>query len=292
MIIQYYKKESSFRVGLLIAECLGNIVLQYIPEKLGKPTFSDSCVLYFAQEMLKMNTQMGNGAILRKFPEHVYEIPNEIVSSRGKYDISRQEKTDVEAKIQNIFPKYPNMEWGYGVLSSELDIMEEYIEKNSSQILGKQVQTYRIEFRPTDLLRNGSYAQTLFFTEAASIWHINPDNAKFDLSAFYKEYGHGGITPISLIRLAIAHELGHAILHQKDSVDGRHPYAEREASYFARLLLRRRELLHNNGNVNKKYKDACKQWDNLFRHVHRHDDKELINWVLADDEWLHLDEEE
>jgi hypothetical protein len=291
ILIPYYTKDP-FEVRLCIAKALGEIALQYIPEKLGEQPFSESCVLFFAQKMLEMNVQMRNGAILRKFPVPSKSIPKEIASRRGNYDISEQKQGDVEARIKDIFPKYSEIEKGHGVLCCEVDIITEHIGRNLIQILGKQVQKYSIGVRPSPYIDNGTYSRFINPALARTVWHISPENAEKDLAEFHSNYKARKITPISLIRLAIAHELGHAVLHQSKSYDDNDPIAEREASYFARLLLRRREWLYNGRKGGKDYEDACDQWDNLFRHIHRHDKKELIDWVLADDEWLHLDEEE
>jgi hypothetical protein len=283
ILIPYYTNDP-FEVRLCIAESLGRIALQYIPEKLGQPSdFDDSCVLFFAQKMLEMNVQMINGAILRKFPVPVNDIPDEIVSRRGKFDISEEREKDVEERIGEIFPKYHEIDMGHGVLCCEVDIITEYIGRNLIKIFGEQVQEYRIVVQHSSYINDGTYSKFIYPHIARTIWHITPENAEIDLHEFYSKHDGSRITPISLIRLVIAHELGHAVLHQGKSYDDSDPIEERGASYFARLLLRRREWLYNGCKGGKNYEDACKQWDNLLRHIHRHDDKELIDWVLADD---------
>lgn len=282
-IIILYHVADPFEARLIIAECLGSVVLQYVPKKLNQPVFNEDSVLYFAQKLLELNEKMKNGAILRKFPVPAEDILATIQSLRWIYNIAEEQKTYIDNVLTLMFPKYPNINKGYGVLACELDIITDYISKNSLLLWGRETNKFHIDAHSSNAIKNGSYSKIQYYDNASNIWHISPDNAAIELEGTQNE-GYD----ISIIRLAIAHDLGHAALPQNKSNDRADIIVEREASYFARLMLRRREWLYSGCQGGEEYNKACEKWDNLLRYIHRHDDNDLIEWVLTDDEWLDM----
>ena len=276
-IVIFHPKENTFQAKLVIAESLGEIVMQYIPTKLGNSPSDSNMVLYFAELILKLNINMENGAILRKHPYPPDAVRDVIMNLRPQYcpkNITKKDKVNAEDTLKKFFKGYPVVKECQGVLSCEVDLIREF--------LAIGLPNYRIEIAQSESLsvgpKEGTYSHISFFDNGCEIWHITLENLQTSLRGSPNED-----CGVSIIRLAIAHELAHALLYETLNRKKDDDYVEREAAFLARVILERRELLYNGGKRDKNYHDACEKWAVLFRHVHKNESDEFIKWVLKDE---------
>jgi Zn-dependent peptidase ImmA (M78 family) len=295
----YYNTHSFFEKRLAIAEALGLFVLRYMPLmyriKCGfNPSESQNECIYFAQRLLEIYASLNNGSILRNgITPNAVEVYSEIkrLNLRPNYiekPLSEERKKHINNIIDKIFIDNPVAE--ISPLSCEKQIIKDYITRKE-RLTSEKKERYNVEIEPALGFYNprgriyGSYNKETF---DAGCYILHTPVGYLKTIQNIKEKAQ------SVARLLVAHEIGHAICHYKygdvfsyTDEKLRESELEREASYYAFLLLKHREFLYH-GRDDEKYKIACEEWESLFRLVYNNhivSGKKWVESVLNDDEW-------
>jgi hypothetical protein len=270
------------------------MVMGYIlRERKEKLLLNANEVLYFTQLLLELYATTENGSLLR----HTYvlskdHVESEIEKVRSYYKpsaLSENSKEKMKALLVDIFPDYPEV--SVTALGCEKKIISDYVERMKYLPSGIEKKGFKILVGRGD----GGYAKPYgaldcFNGERVGVGCFIVHSREDNLRAFLPGDGIDEKYALSIIRLIVAHEIGHIVCHYKYGNADNHyinkrnrtPEMEREAAYFARLLLEHREFLYY-GKNDITFTNACEEWENLFRYVHgTHGkrNKEWLDWVF------------
>ncbi|MDR2568874.1 MAG: ImmA/IrrE family metallo-endopeptidase [Oscillospiraceae bacterium] len=284
----FVKSEDRFDERLAIAESLASIVFDFVPINISNILREDdNAVIFFAQKLLELYAKMDNGAILRqKYTLPVEKVEERIMTRRQNYDsnsLSEEQKNSIKAILCNIFNGYPNINNDDAVLNCEIKTITDYIQRKWRKALNDKSIELNIRVNNKGHGFTSPGGKLFCSKNFCDILHVSFSELENILNNTHRKDD-----ALKILRLIIAHEFGHIVCHYKYMVfgffpdeDTHTPEIEREATYFARLLLERREFLYNR-KKDADYDDACMEWKKLIRFVYKDKGDDWLDWVLID----------
>ncbi len=295
--IRFNKADTLFTKRKKIAISLSSIILDCIPKTCHESTsvlIKDDMIYYLANKIL-IHYSHSSGSILRcKYAGSTEQI--ELLEEENKLlsDLLTYKEREHTGKIfDEVFNCIP---------ISTRD-PREWLLRNEKKLIIDDINRYReskyklMTYESFDTNKRGK-------DEAIGKLNIR-DNYK----QIYIQYPHeddintkrrqrSGATfddPLLVIRMIMAHELGHLVLHTKipsgsddnEKViihDHNSELQDREATYYARLVLEHREFLYNDMQDDDDYKEACEAIHNYIRMYFSKKEKTWLEWVLSDEE--------
>lgn len=282
----------SCKERISIAEALGLIVLSFIPEQLHKDTLlfegGYPSIAFFAQKLLELSTKTDHGSFLRKqYTLSIDAIVRKICDFHGRDYVgllTDDQRSLIDAKFNEIFDFSPTRNVVNGMLKSDIKLITQYIQRKEPYSVDGTQKKLAISISANK--ETVSLAGMLYCYESGcNIWYPNIEKIR-DIRVHNRE---PEINALSTIRFIVAHELGHIVCHRIPGfigfIDGPKSSTsveEREATYFARLLLEHREFLYNNMRADEEYDKACLEIRHLIRQLYHGYGEEWLNWVLTD----------
>lgn len=285
------QENARFKERTAIAEALSLIAMDFVRHLTNRKTLSFDVNLpaihYFAQNMLEFCANGNYGSVLRKkYTCHANDVVNEISNLRS--DSSSQSLSDLQrAEIKELFEgtvfSAENRTVADGMLSNDIKLITKYIQDREP-------------------LRNGIRNSLAITTQSVNgvnrlvgklFCHETGCDIQYpaveDIRAARERKHEVAIDEIAATRIIVAHELGHVVCHRTPGFLGpigsptpSTSEVEREATYFARLLLEHREFLYNNTVDDKEYREACAVISELIRRIYYGYGEEWLSWVLND----------
>jgi hypothetical protein len=289
----YYESGNKYEEQVTTAVALAVLLFVYLPQELNKTVSSDvgQRVLYCAQQLLEYNSKLENGAFLR----HMYVLPSEkVLDMLHKFypDYRHEAVTDeIKNETKNLFNNiFVDGFDDFPILRREINAVSTFVKNKfhfeiSAGVRGNNAVVFPINVIIGDNGFDKPWGRTNTFNSSrygmgCNILHKSKGE--------YEKYLPGEILEKkehkvekkyakSLVRLNIAHELGHVVCHYKygDSKSYERDKKERnakmelEAACFAKHLLQHREYLYCGSNENcKEFEKACDDWGELFYYVH------------------------
>lgn len=290
--ISYRIQDERFKERFAIAEALGLMVLSFVPEQLEKSSVmqneSQTPIIYFAKKMLEVSAINNYGSVLRnQYTLSTDNIASEIRAFHPDYDessLTEPQKSEIDTIFNNIFSSYPEQDSLDRMLHSDIKLITRYIQCREPVAINGSHNRLAINIHPSE---GPTHIIGMLYchSEGCDIWHPTVEQ----VAGLRRIAESAEINEVAAIRLIVAHELGHVVCHRIPGftgwIGGSKPSTmeeEREATFFARLLLEQRELLYNNMLANETYDSACLEIRKLIRYVYRSKGKEWLKWVLTD----------
>jgi len=293
MLQIFFKSQISdrFKERTYIAKALGLISLVFIPQITDEVKLSFEVnlqsVYYFAQRLLKYCAGSDYGSVLRcQYTLCENDIDTEISKLNNDYDeqaLNDSQKVEIDSVFDTIGFTNSSQTSIEGILSNDIRLITKYIQDKEPNRPDGTQKELEIKINFADGVSR--VAGKLFCHEDGCDIHCPTIE---NIHAIRRLEKLEQINELAAIRLIVAHELGHIVCHRIPGYIGpigeptkSSPDDEKEATYFARLLLEHRELLYNNMVEDNKYHNACKEIKKLIEHVYHSRDKEWLDWVLS-----------
>jgi len=282
---------------IALVEAFSLIALVY-PAKINEtsPIFGDD-IIYLTQKILETYATFNNGAVLRS--EYVISadmVLGEIQKIHPDYNPDKAQKEKVNNLLPDIFLGYPNV--NENALDCERKRILSFIkeEKYSDLLKYPDIGSFNIIVKPKAFGKDEPRGRSSVSHDEINrkITGIIFHQAKEELEAFLSAPKHGTDKLVitskhaqNIVRLIIAHEISHIALEYEygATMKGQTQESERDAFYFARLILEHREFLYFPDKESKEYRNACKLWKELIIYVYKKQpnfEQKYLDWVIED----------
>ncbi len=319
-LIIFKAQDEPWGERISVAQAVGELVLKIIPDLLGKPSplnlpssttpnYRKVATAFFVEQFLLLLAKHKLASVLPYGPKKARELSyvlteDEIIKNiktrypcyeKGYPSLGNAHKNALEQLLNNYFQEIPKNNPAEAMLNSDTRLIQAYIRYKADVMGVRNHGDMGIEMivNPQNLGIKATRNQFLDKPHGRLKYSMNKNlpGCYIHYPPLYTiRYTMKNLNNWLIMRLIVAHELGHAACHVIPGVyfDSTNPSTatpifEQEATYFARLLLERRELLYNNmDETAESYINECKNIKLHIRGLYSHYGEGWLDWVLAD----------